>query len=61
MRGYIAMLAVNEEHRGKGIATKLVCMAIEAMRDRDADEVNQLLSNPPLVQKSHHSYIIYNC
>ena len=38
-RGYIAMLAVREEYRGKGIATKLVCMAIDAMIERDADEV----------------------
>lgn len=33
------MLAVVEEYRGKGIATKLVKMAIEAMKARDADEV----------------------
>lgn len=33
------MLAVQESHRGKGIATKLVCMAIDAMAARDADEV----------------------
>jgi peptide alpha-N-acetyltransferase len=38
-RGYIAMLAVVEEFRGKGIATKLVRMAIDAMKARDADEV----------------------
>ncbi|PGH01317.1 hypothetical protein AJ79_07954 [Helicocarpus griseus UAMH5409] len=39
MRGYIAMLAVREDYRGKGIATKLVCMAIDAMIARDADEI----------------------
>ncbi|KAI9868293.1 MAG: N-alpha-acetyltransferase mak3 [Trichoglossum hirsutum] len=39
MRGYIAMLAVKRECRGKGIATKLVRMAIDAMIERDADEV----------------------
>lgn len=39
LRGYIAMLAVDEEHRGKGIATKLVRMAIDAMKEGDADEV----------------------
>ncbi|KAJ5888141.1 Acyl-CoA N-acyltransferase [Penicillium taxi] len=39
MRGYIAMLAVREEYRGRGIATKLVRMAIDAMIDRDADEI----------------------
>ncbi|MCJ1415099.1 N-alpha-acetyltransferase mak3 [Xylographa parallela] len=39
MRGYIAMLAVKEEYRGKGIATKLVRMAIDAMIEKDADEI----------------------
>ena len=39
LRGYIAMLAVKEEHRGKGIATKLVRMAIDVMIERNADEV----------------------
>ncbi|KAK6528647.1 N-alpha-acetyltransferase mak3 [Orbilia ellipsospora] len=38
-RGYIAMLVVKEEYRGRGLATKLVKMAIDAMVDRDADEV----------------------
>ena len=39
MRGYIAMLAVREEYRGKGVATKLVRMAVDVMIERDADEV----------------------
>ena len=39
LRGYIAMLAVKEEHRGKGIATKLVRLAIDIMIEREADEV----------------------
>ena len=39
LRGYIAMLAVREEHRGKGIATNLVRMAIDVMIEREADEV----------------------
>ncbi|GAB7344560.1 hypothetical protein MBLNU457_2383t2 [Dothideomycetes sp. NU457] len=39
LRGYIAMLAVKDDQRGKGIATKLVRMAVEAMADKDADEV----------------------
>ncbi|KAL8758883.1 MAG: hypothetical protein Q9199_001172 [Rusavskia elegans] len=39
MRGYIAMLAVRKEHRGRGIATKLVRMAIDVMIERDADEI----------------------
>lgn len=33
------MLAVKTDHRGKGIATKLVCMAIDAMIAQKADEV----------------------
>lgn len=44
LRGYIAMLAVKEGHRGKGIATKLVRMAIDVMIERDADEVHSSLS-----------------
>ncbi|PSK46575.1 hypothetical protein B9Z65_5543 [Elsinoe australis] len=39
LRGYIAMLAVRNDQRGKGIATKLVCMAIDAMKAEDADEI----------------------
>ncbi|EAW09568.1 peptide alpha-N-acetyltransferase MAK3 [Aspergillus clavatus NRRL 1] len=39
LRGYIAMLAVREEYRGRGIATRLVRMAIDAMIERDADEI----------------------
>lgn len=33
------MLATVEQFRGRGIATKLVCMAIDAMKEREADEV----------------------
>ncbi|OJI83821.1 hypothetical protein ASPTUDRAFT_55820 [Aspergillus tubingensis CBS 134.48] len=39
LRGYIAMLAVREEYRGQGIATKLARMAIDAMVERGADEI----------------------
>ena len=39
LRGYIAMLAVREEYRGKGIATGLVRMSIDKMIERGADEV----------------------
>lgn len=38
-RGYIAMLAVVEECRARGVATKLVKMAIDAMTQRGADEI----------------------
>jgi hypothetical protein len=34
------MLATVQQFRGRGIATKLVCMAIDAMKERDADEVS---------------------
>ena len=49
LRGYIAMLAVKEEHRGQGIATKLVRMALDIMIERDAEEVKLLLprKSPP--------------
>ena len=40
LRGYIAMLAVREQYRGRGIATRLVRMAIDAMIERGADEVS---------------------
>ncbi len=39
MRGYIAMLAVREGYRGKGIATELVRKTLDVMIERDADEV----------------------
>ena len=39
LRGYIAMLAVREEYRGRGIATGLVRMSIDKMIERGADEV----------------------
>ena len=40
MRGYIAMLATREEHRGRGIASRLVRMAVQMMIEKDADEVS---------------------
>ncbi|MCJ1274118.1 N-alpha-acetyltransferase mak3 [Puttea exsequens] len=39
LRGYIAMLAVRKENRGKGVATKLVRMAVDRMIDQDAAEI----------------------
>lgn len=39
LRGYIAMLAVSSTYRNNGIATTLVRKAIDAMIERDADEV----------------------
>lgn len=43
MRGYIAMLAVRQDCRGKGIASKLVMMAVEAMKEQNADEVRSII------------------
>ncbi|KAL9642991.1 hypothetical protein ABK040_010683 [Willaertia magna] len=39
MRGYIAMLAVEKEHRKKGIATELAKKAIEAMKKEGCEEI----------------------
>lgn len=39
LRGYIAMLAVDATHRRRGIASRLICTAIDSMRDLQADEV----------------------
>lgn len=39
LRGYIAMLATKTSHRGQGIATRLVRMAVEAMITQGADEI----------------------
>ncbi|KAK4124182.1 acyl-CoA N-acyltransferase [Parathielavia appendiculata] len=39
LRGYIAMLAVSAAYRGQGVATALVKMAIDAMSERNADEI----------------------
>ncbi|VUC34137.1 unnamed protein product [Clonostachys rosea] len=38
-RGYIAMLATASPYRGRGVATALVKMAIDAMAVRKADEI----------------------
>ena len=42
-RGYIAMLAVEKEHRKLGIGSELVVKVIEKMRDEGAHEVRQSL------------------
>ncbi|KAK9347435.1 acyl-CoA N-acyltransferase [Lipomyces starkeyi] len=39
LRGYIAMLAVATTYRGRGIATKLVRLAIDCMIEDGADEI----------------------
>lgn len=46
------MLAVPTSHRGRGIATRLVRMAIDAMRARNADEVvlETEVSNLPAIK-----------
>ncbi|KAL1961254.1 hypothetical protein VTO42DRAFT_3200 [Malbranchea cinnamomea] len=51
-RGYIAMLAVHESYRGRGIATRLVRKAIDSMIARGADEVvlETEISNTPAIK-----------
>lgn len=46
------MLAVQEAHRGRGIATHLVRLAIDAMIARDADEIvlETETSNEPAIK-----------
>lgn len=39
LRGYVAMLAVKESHRGQGIAKRLITMAVDALKDKQADEI----------------------
>lgn len=39
LRGYIAMLATKEQHRGKGLAKTLVSKAIDLMIEKNADEI----------------------
>jgi peptide alpha-N-acetyltransferase len=39
LRGYIAMLSVDPDHRRLGLGRKLVMKTIEAMRELNADEV----------------------
>lgn len=38
-RGYIAMLAVDRDYRGKGIGSQLVVRAVDAMKEHSCDEV----------------------
>ena len=39
LRGYIAMLAVSQDYRKRGIGSELVRRAVGAMRQENADEV----------------------
>lgn len=39
LRGYIAMLVVEQESRGKGIAKALINKAVDAIRAQGADEI----------------------
>ena len=53
LRGYIAMLAVREGYRGKGIATELVRKTLDVMIERDADEVLQSQTSSNLYAEIH--------
>jgi peptide alpha-N-acetyltransferase len=39
LQGYIGMLVVDEKYRGRGIASKLVKLAVESMEKMDVDHV----------------------
>ena len=50
-KGYIAMLVVKKEYRKMKIGSKLVVLAVEAMRDARADEVvleTEVINKPAL-------------
>lgn len=49
------MLAVKEEYRGRGVATQLVRMAIDAMIDKDADEVSSFIPFIPFIFTHVHA------
>jgi ribosomal protein S18 acetylase RimI-like enzyme len=38
-RGYIAMLAIEKEYRGRGLGTMLALRAIQSLKEAGADEV----------------------
>ena len=44
------MLATREQHRGQGIASKLVRMAVQKMIEQSADEVGL----PNILLRNHH-------
>lgn len=39
LRGYVAMLAIVKAYRGQGLASRLVCTAISAMKEVGAEEI----------------------
>ena len=49
IRGYIGMITVDPAYRGMSIASQLVRLSVEAMRDRGADEVRPSLSTASFV------------
>ncbi|KAJ1560389.1 N-alpha-acetyltransferase 30 [Cladochytrium tenue] len=50
-RGYIAMLAVRQDHRKRGIGTGLVKTALAAMRARGADEASVVVLETEITNK----------
>lgn len=50
-KGYIAMLVVKKEYRKLKVGSKLVVLAVEAMRDAGADEIvleTEVINKPAL-------------
>ena len=54
------MLAVREEYRGLGIATKLARMTIDAMIEQDADEVSPPVPLPPGKKPTQVYYLLFS-
>ncbi|ODV74316.1 peptide alpha-N-acetyltransferase MAK3 [Cyberlindnera jadinii NRRL Y-1542] len=59
-RGYIGMLAVKKEHRGHGIAKKLVRISIEKMIKAGCDEImleTEVVNKPAIALYEHMGFI----
>lgn len=60
MRGYIGMLAVKKEYRGRGIAKSLVRSSIEEMIGQGCDEImleTEVVNKPAIALYEHMGFI----
>lgn len=60
-QGYIAMLSVDESHRGLGIGTKLVEQIIKRMRDVGCEEVGNACEVHCFLDRSRNRSIKSKC
>lgn len=59
-RGYIGMLAVKKEHRGRGIAKRLVRNSIEQMMKSGCDEImleTEVVNKPAIALYEHMGFL----